>query len=113
MGELLREIAKAEAGLIEDQTAKKDAGKLRISLVPTEIVYAVARVRMFAVTHKYKDPDNWKNVSPQRYRDALLRHIFAYLDDYDSEDPEIGLNHLEHAATNIAFLLQMRKEGKK
>lgn len=93
-----------------DQEAKKDEGKLRISLVPPEIIRAIAKVRMFAVSKKYKDPDNWKRVEPIRYKDALLRHILAWWEDEDSVDEESGLNHLDHAATNIAFLIQMRKD---
>lgn len=93
-----------------DQEAKKDAGKLRISLVPPEIIRAIARVRMFAVSTKYKDPENWKRVVPARYKDALLRHILAWWEDEDSVDEESGLNHLDHAATNIAFLIQIRED---
>ncbi len=91
---------------LDSQTAKHDAGKLQITLVPTEIIRAIARVRMFG-TEKYKDPDNWKHVEPERYKDALMRHLLAYLDDLDSVDEESGLLHLWHAACNIAFLIEL------
>lgn len=91
-----------------DQTTKRDAGKPRLSLVPMAIVWAVAYVRGWAVTHKYKDKDNWRKVEPERYKDALLRHITAYIDDEDSVDEESGLLHLWHAACNIAFLIALR-----
>lgn len=87
---------------------KADEGKLKISLVPTEIIRAVARVRMFG-TEKYKDPENWRNVEKQRYKDALLRHILAWWEDENSVDEESGLPHLAHAACNIAFILEMGK----
>ena len=87
---------------------KSDEGKLKISLVPTEIIRAVARVRMFGV-QKYVDPENWKTVEKQRYKDALLRHILAWWDDENSADEESGLPHLAHAACNIAFILEMEK----
>lgn len=95
---------------MNDQTLKADAGKLRISLVPTEIIRAVARVRMYGV-EKYGDSKSWVNVEPERYKDALLRHILAYIDDPDGADEESGLPHLWHAACNIAFLVEMEKRA--
>lgn len=84
---------------------KADAGKLRISLVPTEIVRAIARVRAFGV-EKYGEIDGWRQVDPQRYRDALLRHVIEWVDDPGGVDAESGLRHIEHIACNIAFLLE-------
>ena len=89
-----------------DQTAKADEGKLRITLVPRQIIRDIAEVRMYG-NKKYGDPDNWKKVEPVRYRDALMRHLLAYLDDPESVDRESGLPHLWHAACNIAFLCEM------
>ena len=85
--------------------AKDDFGKPRLSLVPPAIIEAVGRVRTFGV-EKYRDPENWRNVSPERYVDALMRHLCAYLRDPDATDAESGLPHLEHVACNIAFLLE-------
>ena len=89
------------------QSAKADAGKPRLSLVPMAIIWAIAYVREFGVK-KYKDPENWRNVSPERYKDALLRHITAYIEDENSTDEESGLLHLWHAACNICFLIALR-----
>jgi hypothetical protein len=89
-----------------DQTAKADAGKLQITLVPRQIIRDIAEVRMYG-NKKYGDPENWRSVSPERYRDALMRHLLAYLDDPDSADDESGLPHLWHAACNMAFLCEM------
>lgn len=89
-----------------DQTAKADAGKLQITLVPTQIIRDIAEVRMYG-NKKYGDPTNWKRVEPARYRDALMRHLLAYIDDPESVDAESGLPHLWHAACNIAFLCEM------
>lgn len=96
-----------------DQNAKADAGKLRLTLVPREIIRDIAAVREFAVNGKYKDLDNWKQVEACRYRDAAFRHFLAYLDDPESVDEESGLPHLAHLATNIAFLCELEKAGKK
>lgn len=89
-----------------DQTAKQDAGKLQITLVPTQIIRDIAEVRMYG-NKKYGSSDNWKNVEPVRYRDALMRHLLAYIDDPKSIDTESGLPHLWHAACNMAFLCEM------
>lgn len=94
---------------MNDQTIKFDAGKLRLSLVPTGIMAAIARVREYGV-QKYGDSDNWKRVEPVRYRDALVRHLMAYKDDNGGVDDESGLPHLWHVACNIAFLIELDRE---
>lgn len=97
--------------LINDQTVKADAGKLQLSLVPRQIIREVARIRMYG-NAKYPGggPDNWKQVDPQRYRDAAYRHFLAYLDDPGGVDKESGLPHLSHLACNIAFLCEMERD---
>ena len=91
------------------QTAKADAGKLRLTLVPRRIIRAIAKVRMYG-NKKYGDPENWRQVEPERYRDAAFRHFLSYLDDPNAVDPESGLPHLWHLACNIAFLIEMEEE---
>lgn len=90
---------------------KNDSEKPKLGLVPINDIWrAIARVREFGCK-KYKDPDNWKNVDPERYRHALFRHIALYCDDPDSVDEESGLPHLYHAACNIAFLLYLENNN--
>ena len=89
-----------------DQTAKADAGKLQLTLVPTSIIKKIAKVRMYG-NEKYHDPDNWKIVEAYRYKDAAFRHFLAYLEDEKSVDEESGIEHLWHLACNIAFLCEM------
>lgn len=91
---------------INDQTAKADAGKLQISLVPTQIIKDIAEVRMYG-NDKYGDPDNWKSVDIVRYIDALLRHTLAFVDNMDSVDAESGIPHYKHMACNMAFICTM------
>ena len=88
-----------------DQQAKADAGKPRPTLVPVSLIDAVTAVRMYG-NQKYHDPENWRQVEPQRYRDALYRHWLAYLKG-EQYDPESGLPHLWHLVTNAAFLIEM------
>ena len=95
----------------DDQKAKSDAGKLQLTLVPRQIIWDIAEVRMFG-NKKYPEggPENWKNVEPQRYRDALLRHLLAYLDDPLSVDEESGLPHRWHMECNMAFIAELEKD---
>ena len=88
--------------------AKYDKGKPQLTLVPRKIIEDIARVRMYG-TAKYGDPESWKSVAPERYRDAAFRHFIAYLDDPRGVDEESGLPNLWHLATNIAFLCEMEK----
>lgn len=93
----------------EDQTAKNDQGKLKLTYVPTEIIRAIAKIRMFGV-EKYKNPDNWKRVEKQRYKEAAYRHFLEYLDNPSAVDDESGLPALYHLACNIAFLIELEKK---
>lgn len=88
--------------------AKADAGKPRLSLVPRKIIWDIAAVREYG-NKKYGDPNNWRKVEVERYRDALYRHFMRYLDDPDGVDEESGLPHLWHVACNISFLCEMEE----
>lgn len=94
------------------QTAKHDEGKVRMSLVPPSLIEAVGRVRTYG-TDKYGDPDNWLQVEPWRFKDAMMRHLCEYLRDPDSVDTESGIPHLEHMACNVAFLLEANDRKKR
>lgn len=85
--------------------AKADAGKHRPTLVPVSLIEAVTAIREYGCA-KYHDPENWRKVEPQRYRDALYRHWMAYLKG-EERDKESGLPHLWHLACNVAFLIEM------
>lgn len=91
------------------QQAKSDAGKPRLTMVPQQIIWDIAEVREYG-NKKYGDPDNWKTVEKQRYRDAAYRHFLAYLADPSGVDEESGISHLKHLACNIAFLCEMEKK---
>lgn len=94
---------------MNDQTAKADAGKAMLTLVPRKIIWAIARIRMFGFK-KYSDPDNWKRVETERYRDAMYRHWLAYLDNPHGVDAESGLPILWHCACNLAFLIELEDD---
>lgn len=92
-----------------DQIIKADAGKPRLTLVPRKIIFEIAKIRGYGV-EKYGDPENWRRVEIERYRDAAFRHFMAYLDDPGGIDEESGLPHLSHLACNIAFLCEMEEK---
>lgn len=97
---------------MNDQNAKRDSGKVEITLVPMEMVEAAAVVRMYG-NEKYPDggADNWKQVSVERYRDALFRHLIAYLREPYGIDHESGLPHWYHVTCNVAFITQKEIEA--
>ena len=90
---------------IEISRAKETAGKPKLTYVPRKIIYAIARVREYGINY-YGGEDSWKNNSERDYKDAAYRHFMAYLDDPNSVDEKSGLPHLDHLATNIAFLIE-------
>ena len=94
---------------MNNQDAKADAGKLELSLVPTQIIRDIAIVRMYG-NKKYHSPDNWKDVEIERYTNALYRHFLSFIDDPHSLDEESGIPHYKHMACNMAFICEMLKE---
>ena len=100
------ETAQETDVLTGNQQVKADAGKIKPTLVPTEIIYAIAKVREYGVK-KYHDPENWKQVELERYKDAAYRHWLAYIKNPNSIDEESGLPHLWHCATNLAFIIAL------
>ena len=95
---------------MNDQSAKADAGKPDLTLVPTQIIYEIEKIRSYG-TAKYKDRDNWKRVSIERYWQATLRHILKAWNNVEAVDEESGLLHISHAVCNIAFILELMKDG--
>lgn len=95
-----------------DQDAKADQGKPCPSLCPVSLIEAVTAVRMFGL-QKYHDPDNWKQVEPERFWDATLRHVLKAWHNPYSIDKESGLPNLWHIATNVAFLIEMGEKNAK
>lgn len=93
----------------DDQEVKADSGKPRLTLVPPRIIWDIAAVREYG-NRKYGDPENWRKVSPQRYRDAAFRHFMRYLATPHGVDEESGLPHLWHLACNVAFLCELEDD---
>ena len=84
---------------------KHDGGKPRLSLVPAEAIEAIGIV-MTHGAEKYGEA-SYRQVAPERYRDALMRHICKWLKDPHGVDEDSGLPHLWHIITNAAFLCEL------
>jgi len=54
---------------------KHDTGKPRLSLVPPSIIEAIGIIRTYGTQKYNNDPDGWRQVEPDRYVDALMRHL--------------------------------------
>lgn len=81
---------------------KHDSNKIKVSLLEPDFVLGVAEVATFGANKYAKD--NWKLCEDlDRYKDATLRHILAYLKG-EKIDEESGLSHLHHAGCNLMFL---------
>ena len=95
----------------DSQSAKADAGKPRLSLVPPAAVEETAKVREYGC-RKYPEggKDNWRNVTIDRHFEAALRHIWKAANDYGKIDPESGLMHVSHALCDLSFVVQMLVE---
>ena len=94
------------------QLAKSDAGKPKLTLVPQQIIWDIAKIREYG-NKKYPEGgiNNWKRVEIERYRDAAYRHFLLYLADPKSVDEESKMPHLWHLACNIAFLCELEREN--
>lgn len=93
---------KEEAKTKLKEFMKFDSDKPMMSLVEPQFIVDLAKIVTFGA--KKYEKDNWKLCeNSDRYKDALLRHIFAYLQG-EKIDPESGLPHLSHAACNLMFL---------
>ena len=85
---------------------KWDKDKLKYNLVPPFALKELAKVLTYGAK-KYK-PNNWRKINnPDRYIDALYRHLEAWRAG-EEIDKESGLLHLSHALTNIVFLLELK-----
>lgn len=82
---------------------KETQGKLRVELVPTSAIIALAKVFEFGAI-KYKEW-SWRKADDanNKYYAALMRHLLAWRRG-EEIDPESNLPHLFHVLTNAAIL---------
>lgn len=93
------------------QEIKSDNGKAKLSLVPTQIMYDIARIREYGCNKYPRSGEyGWKLVEVERYIDAMLRHAMQFSEEPTGVDSESGLPHLWHLACNVSFLCELLKE---
>lgn len=81
---------------------KFDQLKARWSLVPRKVMAQVVEVLTFGAA-KYSS-DNWMHVDPEKYYNALHRHVDAWRNG-EKYDEESGKHHLAHALCCLLFML--------
>lgn len=88
---------------------KDDGGKLRWDLLPWKAAEGIVKVLTFGAK-KYA-PNGWRSVpnAEERYLAALMRHLKARQSG-EKFDKESGLRHIDHIATNAAFLQEIESE---
>ncbi|MHB8098104.1 MAG: dATP/dGTP diphosphohydrolase domain-containing protein [Sulfuricurvum sp.] len=86
----------------KDTFVKADSNKNQLSLIDPLFITELGQVLTFGAS-KYS-PNNWQLCSDStRYKDALLRHLYAYLSG-ELTDPESGLPHTSAIAFNTMAL---------
>lgn len=82
---------------------RHNQGKNRLSLISPKALWAIGEVHTMGA-EKYA-PRNWEEgLSFSETTDALLRHLYKWLDGH-VKDAESGLHHLAHVAWNALALL--------
>lgn len=87
---------------------KFDDDKIKPRLLQTRAIQEVLKLTNFGAK-KYGE-NNWRLADdPNRYLDALGRHLFQY---YSGEhiDEESGMNHLVHIAWNALSVIELLKD---
>lgn len=87
---------------------KDTKGKLKLNLIPTKALKAVARVREFGC-NKYPSPDGksyLKNVRSEDLVEAAWRHILLH-NEGELMDPESSEMHLAHAAASLMMAMEI------
>lgn len=90
---------------MNEEFIKHDTGKPMMSLVEPSFIRGLAEVLTFGANKYAKN--NWKLADSEegrdRIKDAMLRHIYKYLDGQEFDD-ETGFSHLYHAAFGLMAL---------
>lgn len=101
-----------------DYNIKNDKGKPKLTLVPREALEAVVEVIEYGA--KKYSAGNWNRVEPQRFLDALARHLYAMQDidengreciNLAKKDEESGIEHLYHLLCNAVYAAALYKRN--
>lgn len=97
---------------IEEKGLKDDENKIMLDLIYPYWIEEIGKVLTYGAK-KYK-PNSWQNTQDgiNKHYAAALRHILAFRKG-EVFDKESGLNHLSHAISNLFFVMDHEKEGRK
>lgn len=87
---------------MKDDGIKYDQEKVKYRLIPPQVTEALACIFTYGL-QKYKREGSWKEVSKERYQDALMRHFQDYLKDNKLD--ESGFPHSFHVLWNAGALV--------
>lgn len=93
----------------ETQGIKHDQDKIRMDLVPWDVVVEIAKIFTFGAK-KYSDRNWEKGFNWSRVYGALMRHLTLWFQGQDADD-ESGRSHLAHAGCCLFFLLAFVLRG--
>jgi len=93
----------------DEQGIKHDQDKIRMDLVPWDVVVEIAKILTFGAK-KYADRNWEKGFNWSRVYGALMRHLTFWFQGQDA-DPETGRSHLAHAGCCLFFLLAFVLRG--
>lgn len=92
---------------MSEKGVKFDSEKPDLSLLPKDALIEITRVLEFGARRYGRD--NFKlGIEINRLIAAAMRHILSF-NEGETLDPDSGLNHAAHAATNLMFVLWMLK----
>lgn len=88
--------------MMMNEAQKFDTEKVRLDLLPVIPLIGVGRVLTYGAK-KYSERNWEKGLDWSRCYGAALRHLFAWWGG-ETNDPETGYNHLDHALCELMFL---------
>ena len=92
-------------GTKNDEGVNKDEGKVRLDLVPPEVIMALGDALTYGTKGKYEDRNWEKGIAWSRTYASLMRHLMAWLMSEDELDEESKLTHLEAALFRLSCLI--------
>jgi hypothetical protein len=100
----LDELAEVINDKVDGGGQRDDSGKFRMDLVPSSMIYAMAKV--MEVGSKKYSVHNWRRgMKWSKPYSFLMRHMQKW-NDCEDLDSETNLSHLYHALANIAMLIE-------
>lgn len=95
-------------GCTPESAIKQTKGKTKgWALLAWDVIPEIIDIYNYGIKKGYLK-DSWRNVAPEEYEDALMRHVTKHLQGevYDTESKK---RHIAHAAWNCIAVMALRK----